>query len=365
MRMLAAGLLAAAGCAWGQCAGYAHAFNVTVPAASVTASLAGFTVTIAGTYAGSGNGGLDLRQSASGGMSQSAGGYDIAFQAGGANLTWSMPDYVGTTGRVRANVLMTATLNATTATVFQLCVGKSGVGSFQGGADPYDSNTLLALNFASGALTADDTGLQTLTNSGVTYSGSGPANLGDAAAFSGTATASFTSTGFPTSSAQRTLTFWGYPTSTNNTTPFSYGTNSGHGCFLVFIGATALKWYAHDCGAQYGPSTVAPPLSAWHRYDVVVLNTNNTTAFYQDGVEDGYVSNWQYATVLGTGGTLGGGPIGNNWQGSLAALKFAATARTGAWITAEYLNQSAPGTFYAITAAAGPAAVATGQAIVW
>ena len=359
MRKSLALALLLGGYSYGQsCPGYAHTYDITIPASAVRSTLANFTVMIHGTYP-------YLAGAASGGFTASGNGYDIAFAQDQSLLTWSMPKYVGETGEIRAFVLLPS-VSSSSPTVFQLCVGKPGVAAFQGGANPYDSNTAMALLFKSDALPFDDTEKQTATNHGVTYSGNAPAHLGGAGVFDGaSAWIDLGDTpGFTTGNGPRTITWWGRPSSTN-TQPvvLSYGTSDGsHSCFYM-TGVPPGKSMFHDCTyAGAAPARTTWPLNEWRRYDGVWNPGNGTFSYYFDGAPDGTSTfGGSIATTL-SASSLGALFHASNWfAGSMSKVKFATTARSADWIAAEYLNETNPDPgFYRISVPPVPPAIMSG-----
>ena len=344
------------------CTGYSQTYNITIPTASVGSTLTNFTVMVQGTYP-------YLAGTGSGGYATNANGYDVVFAQGGALLTWKLSRYVGGTGEIRANVLLPS-VSKTTATVFQLCVGKAGVSTFQGGSNPYDSNTKMALNFTSAALIADDTGLQTASCTNCpTYSSSGPTHIGDAATFNGTnqwinlgATP-----GFQTGNGDRTTSFWVNPVNTTSQPHIlSYGNRgASHGCYYNYAKTSGTgKSTFGDCTYDAASnSTTVWPNGAWHRIDIVWAPASGTPGtYYFDGVANGTSTfGGTMATALSASAVGSYFNISNYLNGSVAGLKFANTARSANWIAAEYLNQTNPDPgFYTITSPVTPPVITAG-----
>lgn len=309
----------------------------------------------------------DLRSVGNGGHVQSSSGYDIGFFSDAA-LTTALPfeleKYTASTGEVIAWIKL-PTLSHTTNTKIYVGYGDSGITSDQSSTSAWNSAFKAVYHFKAGLSVADATSnAANGTNSGATASTSG--KIGGCASFDGIsnfiAIPDFVAGDF-------TVSFWANVASfTGDTanTPFAFDNYSASPrnaiIFQVKHSASNITYWETDVNAGGSTDIGGATIGAWHRYSF--RRSGTTVTPYIDGTA-------QTAITVSSGSvTFQNGRLGTHYylgteqpehfNGLLDQLTLSNVARSADWITAEYNNQSSPGTFYSFGAetVAGTAEVA-------
>lgn len=325
-----------------------HYRTVTVPSSNITggSNLDSFTVTFQGTY-------TYLKTVSQGGEIKSVSSgkpCDMWFAADNAATTkykWDVENWDSTTGAITAHILVPTGLSVSTNTLFYLVYDSAGVGSYQGGTNPYDSKTVAAYYFnetlsGSGAQTVHDytAGGHTMTTSGSWTTGQQAAGpVGGSLALSKASsdymtcatqnyTGAYTVEGWYSSPGTPDLTDNWWLASNDESTLFGI-----NGVFEIFT----------SCGNA--GDTAAFNANTW--YYIVFTRTGTTTQLFRNGVAE---------TAVGSGGCnitvegLAQGFSGGDISQSVTAgdIRISTVVRSNGWIAAKYLNQFTPSSFYTV-----------------
>jgi len=285
-----------------------------------------------------------LKTVANGGHVANANGYDIGFYADSGRTTklkWEVEKYNGTTGNLIAWVKIPS-VSSTTDTPFYLFYGDPSIVTDQ--SDPlntWDSNFKAVYHVGNGTtLTAtDSTGGNngTLVNSPTAIAG----KIDGAAHFvhsSSQTIALANSSDFPITTAW-TMEAWVKP-STDGNTVLEWGTTGNNGPHMALLGNNT--WRVGFWGGAAVDGT-GVDLGSFHH--IVGTFDGSNLRLYKDGSLLAGPTAASPATAPYSQGTIGSAFGGAYWNGDIDEVRVSSAARSAAWITAEYNNQSSPGTF--------------------
>jgi hypothetical protein len=274
-------------------------------------------------------------------------------------LSWEVQTYTPNTGLIIAWVKV-PTLSASVNTLIYACVGNAAVTTFQGGSigSAFDSNTKAVYHFES---EADSSGAGNTLNP-VNSPSATTGQIGQAVALNGSSyveAAGFSWTG----SSPITITFWNFVTTAHETDSWAFtignsALTDAHRC------AASVPWSDSNVYWDYGingagtgrvVTSYTSYLGAWTMVTLVSTGTADTfQAIYLNGALAASAANSAASTVTGDL-IIGGYPSNTTYgppdeNGNIDEFHVANVVRSASWITAEYNNQSSPGTFYSTSA---------------
>lgn len=328
---------------------YSYKRTVTVDHTKVADALTDFPVLVSVTDA-------TLKTVANGGHVQNASGHDIGFFSDSALTTpllWEVEYYDGATGTLIAWVKIPA-LSDSVDTVIYLAYGDASISTFQSTASSVWSNGFQGVYHLADGTTltvADSTTNANGTNTGVTAT---TGQVDGAGAFDGS---SYVATDQKATSAL-TLSAW-IKVGTISTRrdiytidDFTEGqwwfatrrTSDGDATFSLGSNATSYQ-HATSVGSVIAADTWQYVVGTWDK-----SSESGIIRLYIDGAEPSYAAQQTRTTdlpaVTVTSSYIGRKVrSGNQWLGALDEVRIATLKRSTGWVTTEYANQSAPGSF--------------------
>ncbi|HZU28554.1 MAG TPA: DUF2341 domain-containing protein, partial [Bryobacteraceae bacterium] len=300
-----------------------------------------------------------FRSIANGGHVASANGYDIVFsadRAGISRLDHEMQSYNPATGQVTAWVRIPALSHSVDTTLY-VCYGNPSVSASQENrTGVWGANYIGVWHLGKNtALSASDSTANALNGVIGAHTTAAGGLLGEAAGFDGTWNAyiDMGSSSAMDVSGPFTLSTWFKQTAYTGTYEVLMSKCSGVACNYEL----ALDGKGHDLeGVQNGNivrSGIVPALNQWHH--AAEVSDGSHLYFYLDGVLAATVNAGTGAVLSGTHFDLGREQVsGENLDGLMEESRLSAIVRDTNWIRTEYNNQSAPGSFYAISAENAP-----------
>jgi hypothetical protein len=306
--------------------------------------------------------GNNYKTRANGGLVENSSGYDILFWSDSgltSALTWEMDLYDGTNGVVWAWVKETC--NHTTDQVFYVSFGDTTITTFQSTASSVWSNGYDYVWHGGDGTTLGLTDSTTNANSATNSATPVTATTGQIAgggAFVAASTEFLLVDTDPAALQPTTITIsmWVNFTSTTGTRYVIRKLGNGYRLFGVNSG-TGLSWGVFDSGGAEATTTTPSSINdgTW-RYLVATFNgTSSCTAalkLYSNGVAGNTANCTSTGNIKYTAGSVDVGANGgaSSWQGSIDEVHVATGVRSADWITAEYNNQSNPGSFITVGA---------------
>ena len=287
-----------------------------------------------------------------------------------AAMSYDVEKYVSTTGEIVAWIKI-PTLHTGSDDSIYLCLGNSGVTTYQGGSvgAVYDTNYKRVWHMNDNAAnttvidsTATNNGVSTNNTSGMATSTKIDGNFAMNGTTDGFQTGTVT---FPNATSTWTFSAW-VKTSATDAAIFGMRDNSG-GCPIMELavgnngagnsgtGKPTILVRDMGCGGLTqitSASTIND--NAWH-YVVNTRTSAQLNTLYVDGVSvasgtDTAGAGFPFNT--GASGPYFGDESTNtgipNFNGSVDEARISFTNRSADWITTEYNNQSSPGTFYVV-----------------
>lgn len=331
--------------------GYAYRRPITIQASQITGTLTDFPVLVSGTY-------TYLKDTGNGGLVTSSSGYDYIFTAsdGTTNLKFERERYVNTTGEVISWVKVPS---AAVGTVIYEYYGNSSVTTDQSDAPNVwnsnykhvwhitDGSTLSGLDSVSGG--------QTMTgNAGTPTAGVGQVDGG--VVLNGT-TQSMRTSAFTLSTTPNVFTISAWVKVTD--------LNRRNNIFTTTVSGAAQRWWIEvgnltntgsvaiayqGLGVFISNSLSYPSGGAWHHVAFTRNGTGNTGLIYIDGVSVtvNYTADAGFLDSSSEIRAIGERAASQYFGGTIDEVKYSDSVRSADWINAEFKNQSAPGTFYAV-----------------
>ena len=332
--------------------GYTHYNTITVNSGQVTGTLTNFPMLFAGTY-------TQLKTVANGGYVTNVNGYDIIFSSttasnGSGILPFEIVSYNATTGAV---VFWVQVPSMAVGSVIYVLYGDSAISTSQ--ANPtavWDTNFIQVSHMgqASGAQLLDSTsnGNNSSTNTGVQAAG----KWGNADNFAITDYAAFPATlsGTGASSPVLTISAWvKFPNATNYGIVLDTRTSTLAGLAVYSLISTGLAQFSMSGTASLVGANIAD--GGWHYVSITYSGgASGTIKGYVDAQTPvsstaSAAGNNGYGGTFNTGTkTVGGGSTAYGLS-TVQEMRVSKIARAATWFAAEYNNQSAPATFYAVT----------------
>lgn len=302
----------------------------------------------------------NLKQTGGGGLVTNVNGYDIAFFSDSALttlLSWNVESYDGTTGRIRAWVLIPS-LSHTSDGVIYISAGNASVTTFQGGSAgaAYDTYTAAVWHLPDGTtLSLADSSVN--ANNGTNHSATATTGeIDGGVAFDGSSQWCDMGTGSSLDlTGDFTFSLWVNPASVSSTAQFWIANDKNTGTRKFALGQISTGGFQRiyfEYGGSIGSSgntNIDLTTGGW-QYVAVVGNISTLTS-YRNGVTGntpatgGFLASSTNPTTLGRRDYSGF----NYWYpGSLDEVKMSAVARSADWLLAEYNNQSSPATFWTL-----------------
>jgi hypothetical protein len=337
---------------------YAYSAMIAIPHGQVAGTLSSFPALISGTYsflATTANNGKIQNTTTLHSQTVPA---DLIFtsDAAGTNLlSWEVASYNATSGQIEVWVNI-PTLSSTADTLIYMWYGNAASTTYQCVASStWDQYYSAVYHFGNGTTLslADSTSNgNNLTNSGA---GATSGKVGGAISTNGTWANTSSTTDLPPGSTMRTLEAWVNPTSLSGSDAFGYGANSANGGrFALTVSGDTLGVEEENTSA----STPIPGAGAWHHLvaELPSGTTSGSVQLYLDGqAATASYSNPSFTLNSSTANiTVGSipGALGNgNWNGLVDEARISTIARSAAWVTTEYNNQSGPTLFSEVIAA--------------
>ena len=339
---------------WAQCpVGYSYKRSITVNSGQVTGTLTNFPMLVL-------NPTTSLKTVANGGRLTSSNGYDAAFYTGAGSLLnfelvghgGASTTYSATTGN--AEFWVNVASMATGSQVY-LCYGNAAITTYQGNdVSTWTSAYKLVthLNNGSTLSVADSTGNNTPVNVG-TSATSGEIDGGLVGGGGGAGL--YVNLGSNSAIQSEVFTYQVWVNLNGSTYPYNdiTGTSTqsyGIEWYVESNGTTVLL--LQDVAALCSSASGAVPTTGWHLMTATYSNVSGACNIYVDGSSVASGTSAQTITFASQwlGSRYSGGVVINGWYGSLDEFRMMNAIQAPTWITAEYNNQSAPGTFYAVGA---------------
>ncbi len=154
-----------------------------------------------------------------------------------------------------------------------------------------------------------------------------------------------------------TIQYWVYQgdqTTGGGSTPLARGIFQTDGWYTIFNGSDAMAFTSERSGAEtFSAYTLPNTYNTWASM-VMARTGTTTTALYRNGSVAASDS-LAYANITTSSRHLyvgkyegGGNNFNRNATGYLDEIRISSGALSADWILAEYNNQSAPGSFYAV-----------------
>jgi hypothetical protein len=287
-------------------------------------------------------------------------GNDLLFTSvdGTTKLDHEIESYTNSNGALVAWVNVPI-LSSTVDTTLYLYYGNSSAINQQNVSGVWDSNFTAVWHLSNSNFNDSTSNANNGTNSGTTNT---IGKIGDARGFDGVSAYIYTTTQY-TNPQNFTLQAW-FKTSTasgknilgyeNNRT----GTSSTGWDRQIYVGTDGKLYF--QCSATNRDDTAISPGTytdnAWHQVFAVRDNSSNKLNLYVDGQLVATTNN-SSASVANCYWRIGSYKTaslnGNNgyFPGSVDEVRIALTARSAAWISAEYKTQNSPATFYSVGSA--------------
>ncbi len=292
-----------------------------------------------------------------GGFVGNAGGTDMVFTAsdGVTKLAHEIDSYTATSGNLVAWIKIPA-LSSTVDTVVYVYYGNAGVANQQNKTGVWSSGYVLAAHLSqsvggAGAILDSSPGVHNGTNTGsVTLNQSGI--VGPAVTFAG----GYIDFGSISVTGATTISGWMFPTASGQVGRL-LNRQDATGGWSIEMEANNFAAAIFDPALNDGlikftnSNPTVPAINAWH-YVVGVFEPSTAVRLYLDGV---YVSA-NTTTISATHASpainvrLGNRPDCCAFTGRSDEPRIATAARNAAWVTTEYNNQNAPGSFLSVVA---------------
>jgi uncharacterized protein DUF2341/concanavalin A-like lectin/glucanase superfamily protein len=323
-----------------------HWRSITIPTSNVTGSTqTNYPMLFSGTYS-------YLATKANGGEVSNASGYDITFSSnssGTSLLSWEIESYNATTGAIVAWVNIPS-LSVSSNTIIYLRYGSTTISSFQGGSAGavWDAN-YVGVYHMNQVLTAPGQSETDYTTNGNNYVASGTWSSGQSitgkigqglqAVNANSDYLAWSGVGLNGFSSDFTVEGWFNISSASNTS-FTFGaTNLSNDC----------NWFGGDYRLYNGSDAIvdgtATPTSTW--VHLVVTRVGNALAIYHNGAAttgtQGSAFTYNFQTIFNNNGTISS-------TIECDEVRLSSIGRSANWVSDEYLNESAPSSFYTIGA---------------
>ncbi len=329
--------------------------SLTVDHTKVPSNQTDFSVLVSATDA-------TFKTTGSGGHVQNANGYDIGFyadSAGTTKLKWEMETYDGSAGTVVAWVKI-ASLSSSVDTVFYMFYGNPSITTDQ--SDPpntWDANFKDVWHMSDNAAntTIHATVGTNATNLVNTNINSVAGQISNALFYGGVTDASSAAVDL-SSSPVITLSFWmfWFTNANDDRLAFEYTNNynNKHGFIVDWNASGGVFDFGTSDGAPYWTDSFTRPTdNTWHLIHLVMDKTTPINKAYVDGSSKSLTSANHSASPGGSfdNSTLyfmSRGTTSLFGSGYLDEVHVSTMERSADWITAEFNNQFAPGTFITV-----------------
>ncbi len=341
--IVAAGTVAGGG-------GGTYSRTIQTTAGQIPGTLSNYTILVCANGSSPCNASISgLNQSGGGAHVHNSNGYDIVFSSvsdcSSGLLSWEMEKYTASTGEMVAWVLISSLTASTNQ--FYMCYGSASISTFQGGSTgaAWDSNYKGVWHLPNGSsLSALDSSSN--ANNGTVNSATATTGQidGGEAVTGGQEVSIPDNSGLHVDTGDFTISCWWYSTaSTNYSAVFDKPGTGQRALTLLIIGTTSVYVGIGNVDATLG-SISGYTINAWHR--TVLTRTGTSAVLYLDGaVSKSFTS----AGVVDSGNALSFGKNtsggGSNWSGNLDEYGLANSVRSANWVTVDWNNQSAPGSF--------------------
>ncbi len=269
-------------------------------------------------------------------------GYDIRpYSDTGASsaLTYQLESYDNGTGIVHMWVLI-ASLSASVDNVFYLHYGNGALTTDGSSTSTWDSHYKMIWHLPNGtSLTANDA-TSNAVNGTVSGAVAVAGKTGGAASFDGSNDV-ITLSGPALNITDFTFSFWIYPIASSDNYATLLTSNGAGG---VFYRGGSLKISYYDSADNL--NTTALTEGAWNYIAITCDYVGTDLRFYLNGAADG--SNLSFVASPLTVTKCGDDDSSETFKGYLDELRISDSLRSANWITAEYNNQSNPGSFLTV-----------------
>ncbi|HWB82616.1 MAG TPA: DUF2341 domain-containing protein [Bryobacteraceae bacterium] len=303
-----------------------------------------------------------LATASNGGKVQSPNGYDIIFSSTcdpSTKLDHQVETYNAFDGTIRMWVRI-PNLSHTTDTVIYMWYGNAGILTSQENRTGVWDSTFQGVWHLSDGVTLSATDSTQNGHNGTISAATAVSGQVDGAASFGGAGQLIDIGNVGARPAQGTISMWlkapalaNYP---NAFTTAPLGTNCGNagirfelhadGSFTAPTGGDSA-----NCSAVAGPTfTTAFTPNVWHHLAVTWDASAGIETAYYDGRLGQSVFDPYWATTFGAVKIGAGFDSSRPWSGQVDEVRMEISARSAAWIAAEYANQFSPATFYTIGA---------------
>ncbi len=254
--------------------------------------------------------------------------------------------YDGTAGTLEMWVKVSSLTSSSTP--FVLAYGDSSI-STDGSSSTTWSNSFLGVYHLKDGTTlsvSDSTG----SNNGTNHSVTATTGQIDGAGGFASASSQYIDCGTAMNTVAMTYSGWVKATSFPNSYNMPFGRDNGAQYFALLVKSNGkLACFASNSGANYdGTGTNTLSSGTWYYLSMTYDNVSGTIT--------GYVNAGVDKAVTGAGGGLAtnaartdigqdAGNAGRFWNGTIDEVRVSSVSRSANWITTEYNNQSAPGTF--------------------
>jgi hypothetical protein len=286
-------------------------------------------------------------------------GNDLLFtSADGTNkLAHEIESYTNSNGALVAWVNVPI-LSSTADTTLYLYYGNSSATNQQNVSGVWNSNFTAVWHLSNNNFNDSTINANNGTNSGTTNT---TGIIGGARGFDGVSAYIYTTTQY-TNPQNFTLQAWFKTSTASGKNILGYetdrtGTASGGWDRQIYVGTDGKLSF--QCSSATDNTAISPGTytnNAWHQVFAVRDNSSNKLNLYVDGqlvattnnsnasVTNGY---WRIGSYKGASGNGTSG----YFPGSVDEVRIALTARSAAWISAEYNTQNSPATFYSVGSA--------------
>ncbi len=335
-------------------AAYSYYRTITIDHTKVPADQSSFTVLVcANSTLGNSNTCqtvAGLNQSGGGAHVLNASGYDIVFSTDSTCATgllnWETEKYVASTGELLAWVNFTS-ISSSTDTSIYMCYGNSAISTFQGGSTgaAWDGNYASVYHLSE----ATSPYLDSSVNGRNSVAGTNPTQttgqIGSGESYNGTTQFTRFASPFSGSNSVYTISGWVKSSSANYDVIFDCRYNNLKGPLLYGIITTGKAGSFVNGPSDEAVSTATALDSSWHYVVGTYTGAGAVMSIYVDNNAAVTKSIAYINDPWGTNCNIAQDGGGTVYPGTNDEERISSIARSSNWITTEFNNQSAPGTF--------------------
>lgn len=330
-----------------------HFMEIDIPNTSVSggSNLSNYPLTFQSTS-------TNLKTAANGGFVQNSSGFDILFAADSFGTTlykWEVEKYVASTGAITAHVKI-PTLSASATTKLYIIYDSSSISTFQGGTagSVWDANYLAVWHYNENITAASQTVHDYTTNgnnftTGGTWAGSEQqaGQVGGALQLTGSNNDYFGLGSAISLTSDWTVEGWYFVPGSGAVADVAWWLSSDDESSIIgTYNGGYFTYFLNNGGNTLGTNTQMIA-GSWHYF--VFTRTGTTGQAFHDGTWEATAAVGFNSNILWNASGFGGTDHSGGNQG-MDENRVSNIVRTNGWISTTYSNQSAPSSFYSLSA---------------